>query len=73
MATRIIKWNNGKYGVRVGNWFTGYEFVGSNLKLWSDVLTNCYFDNYKRALDVYLDYKIFKSKIDDYNKHKVLK
>tara|TARA_B110000091_G_C13719190_1_gene433994 strand:+ start:353 stop:556 length:204 start_codon:yes stop_codon:yes gene_type:complete len=24
---RIVKFENGTYGLRVGNWFTGYSFI----------------------------------------------
>lgn len=74
---KIIKWHNGKYGVRVGNWVDnwcdGYSYVDKDLCTWKMLLGGCRFDTYEEATSILKQYKTRKLKLNNHNKYKVLK
>ena len=70
---KIIKWNCGSYGVRIGSWFNGYRFVDKKLHGWYFDYSSCKFKSHKDALDVYLRYKEFELKIKNDKIYTVLK
>jgi hypothetical protein len=69
---KIIKWDCGNYGVRIGNWFTGYYFIDDTLVTWRYVLCHCKLKSYEKALNVSLRYKN-KYETEESRGYKVLK
>jgi len=53
---KIVKFSNGKYGVRVGNWFKGYKFLDVSLYVWTlgeYVAKHAQYKTKEEALEVY--------------------
>jgi len=34
---KLVKFKNGKYGVRIGSWLTGYEFLSKQYLGWTGI------------------------------------
>lgn len=44
---KVVKFNNGKYGLRIGFWLTGYSFLGEDCFKWNGseyIVKYCQFD-----------------------------
>jgi hypothetical protein len=67
---KIIRWECGKYGVRIGSWYTGYKFLDKNAISWEHLMCFCKFDKYEECLSIKLKYK--QNEIINSNKYKVL-
>jgi|5B_taG_2_1085324.scaffolds.fasta_scaffold07127_4 hypothetical protein len=49
---KIVKFNNDKYGVRIGNWLTGYKFLSKQYYSWTGiehVMDFCQFETIEEA------------------------
>ena len=66
---KIVKFGNGKHGVRVGNWLFGYKFLSNLRTEFSEddcILLSCQFDTIEEAKNIIKNnpkkYKVIKIK-----------
>ncbi|MGK0446532.1 MAG: hypothetical protein ACJA2M_000301 [Polaribacter sp.] len=70
---KVVRFENNKFGVRVGNWLSGYKFLSKNkiqFKAFTDVENYCQFKSIGEAVNLLdvrkINYTVLK-KVNNFN------